>query len=461
MYKRPGIDSEQPDFMLFIKLNLPFNDREQATAVLRAIGEVDRQKTDPERAHGEFYNADGSLSAKRLAVRDHRLNLLVGFSLRFFAGPIGERPEYEAIPNFPPGGSFTARPSTRFDMKNRKIPMYLRTMNADGDKLHVKKRLARDNGGKEPTDPEVDAAYRKWLAESESDLLLLIESNNRFLTVDFWDAIRKAIEPFKVEVVSLHDAFNRGDRRDHIGYYDGLSNLDDKMANDPGYYRRKIYLPHPAPPFPGESTEARDDPHYDGGTYMVHRKYIEHLDKWNSDKFKVKDFDGNTYHGEEARAHSIGRDRETGRVISRFHGKIVEKEPDSSDTDLMFYEAHGHKARGATPSPFCGPFPPLDAGQSNVFHIQDIRIRRRGANYCEMDKTTGQVTYGINFLCFQNNIQQTGFEFINNIWLLNPCFLRNTDGLFDPDAGIVEPIEGCYYFVPPEHREFAGDIFFK
>jgi deferrochelatase/peroxidase EfeB len=429
--------------------------------VLKAIGEVSRQKTDPERAHGLFYHPDGTMSGKKLVVRDHKLNLLVGFSIRFFLGPLRDRPDDEIIPNFPPGGSFAPRSPRRFDLRDRKIPMYLRTMNAEGDKIHVKKRLARANGGQEPTDKEVEEAYINWLSESESDLLLLIESDNRFLTVDFWDAIRKAIAPYKVEIVSIHDAFNRGDKRDHIGYYDGLSNLEDKMASDPGYYRSKIYLPHPAPAFPGESTEARDDPHYDGGTYMVHRKYIEHLEKWNSDDFKVKDFEGNTYHGEEARNHSIGRDRETGRVISRFHGRLVDREPDSSDTDLMFYEAHGHKARGATPSPFCGPFPPLEVGQSNVFRIQDIRIRRRGANFSEINPATGEVTYGINFLCFQNNIQQTGFEFINNIWLLNPCFLRSTDGLFDPDAGIVEPIEGCYYFVPPEHRQYAGDIFFK
>ena len=104
MYRRPGIDTDQPDFMLYIKLNLPFNDRKRAMAVLKAIGDVDREKTNPERAHGLFYNPDGTLSGKKLVVKDHKLNLLVGFSLRFFMGPLEERPEDEVIPNFPPGG---------------------------------------------------------------------------------------------------------------------------------------------------------------------------------------------------------------------------------------------------------------------------------------------------------------------------------------------------------------------
>jgi len=111
-------------------------------------------------------------------------------------------------------------------------------------------------------------------------------------------------------------------------------------------------------------------------------------------------------------------------------------------------------------APFGAPFPPLTGKDVNVFNTQDIRVRRRGVNFCELDPATGQVTYGLHFICYQNNIQQTGFEFINNIWLMNPMFRTSKDGLLYPESGIVEPVDGCYYFVPPEHRNYSGDVFF-
>jgi hypothetical protein len=95
-----------------------------------------------------------------------------------------------------------------------------------------------------------------------------------------------------------------------------------------------------------------------------------------------------------------------------------------------------------------------------VFNIQDIRIRRRGGNSIEIDPATQKKIHGLHLICFQNNIQQTGFEFINNIWLLNPEF-RGVDHLLDPEKGIAEPIEGAYYFVPPEYREYPGEVFFN
>ena len=74
---------------------------------------------------------------------------------------------------------------------------------------------------------------------------------------------------------------------------------------------------------------------------------------------------------------------------------------------------------------------------------------------------TGRLTQGLHFLCFQNNIQQTGFEFINNIWLLNPMFRMSIDPILDPDKGVAEPLQGAYFFVPPMHRDFPGEIFFR
>ena len=194
---------------------------------------------------------------------------------------------------------------------------------------------------------------------------------------------------------------------------------------------------------------------------MVVRSYVEHLDRWNAKDLEVGDFFGKKFHDEDARRHAIGRDRESGCVIHRVSGQRLDKEPDSTDVNLGYNESHVLKARGGTVAPFSGPFPPVAAGHYHAFSTQDIRIRRRGANFAEVDPATGAVTYGLHFICFQNNIQQTGFEFINNIWLLNPMFRRSKDGLFDPENGIVEPIEGAYFFLPAEHRQYPGDVFFE
>lgn len=439
MNLRPGIDTPPPAEFLFVKVNLPFDDRRQAIKVLREIEAVRSEYVKPGRGDG--------------------LNLLVAFGLPFFLGPMEQRGKEERIQNFPPGGVFAPRPVKRFGIKNRNTPIYLRTMNAAGDDLFVKRRLAAS--GSNPSAEEVNAAYDSWRSKCESDLFLYFESNPPpSLKHELWDAVRtRVVEPAGLEVVSIDDSIT-GTGRDLIGWHDPMSNLDDEIANDPQYYRRKIYLPHPAPGYPGEPSTNRDAPHYDGGTYMVHRHYIEHLDKWNSDEFAFTDVYGREFKGEEARQRTVGRDRDTGRVIHGATGRLLDREPNATEVHLAYRDAHILQARGGNPAPFTSPFPPLRAGEENSFNIQDIRIRRRGGNSISIDPKTNEKIHELHLICFQNNIQQTGFEFINNIWLLNPNF-RGVDHILDPDKGIAEPIGGAYYFVPPEYRKYPGEIFFE
>jgi deferrochelatase/peroxidase EfeB len=394
-------------------------------------------------------------------VDDLGLNLLVGFGVRFFLGPRARREPEVVIPNFPPGGVFAPRYPTRFGI-DRKVPLYLRTMNAFGDREWVMKRQTEERHGKPPPPADIERAYAEWVARGESDLLLYIESGNRYLNLDLWVTLRRRLVDGHGLTLSRppQQGSARGDGRDHIGWMDPISNMDDLIASNPKYYRSKIYLPHPAPNYPGESISARDEPRYDGGTYLVHRKYLEHLDRWFADDFTMTDSFGRTYTGEEARQHAIGRDRRSGRVLQRGTDRQLDHEPDAAEVHLAYSDSHVLKARGGSPAPFRGPFPPLQHGEEHVFHIQDIRIRRRGASFTEVDEQTGAVRHGIHFVCFQNNIQQTGFEFINNIWLLNPAFRGGVDHLLDVERGIIEPLEGCYYFIPPEHARYPGDVFF-
>jgi deferrochelatase/peroxidase EfeB len=451
MNLRPGIDTPPPANLVLARLNIPFDDREKVIMVLKEIEEVRREAMAPDREH------DG-----RGVVDGWALNLLVAFGLRFFLGPLADREPEEPVPNFPPGGIFTPRHPRRFEIKDRKVPIYLRKMNAEGDRLFVGRRLAADLG-RDPSAEEVDAAYQQWLSDNECDLLLYFEANNRFLCLDLWNQVRARItEPHGLVLAGpIEESYGREDGRDLIGWHDPQSNMDDVIERDPQFYRNKIYVPHPAPMFPGENMRNRDDTRYDGGTYMVHRKYIENLDKWNADDFSITDNYGCVHAGEAARNRSVGRERATGKVIRGSDGALLEREFDAQEAHLAPLDSHIQMSRGGNPAPFEGPFPPLAEGEVNAFHIQDIRIRRRGGNWSEVDPETGKLTQGLHFVCFQNNIQQTGFEFINNIWLLNPHFRLNGDHILDPDKGIAEPVGGCYYFVPPPHRDYAGEVFFE
>lgn len=451
MNLRAGIDTPPPKHFLLAKLNLPFDERNRCVDALRSIESVRRAALAPERHHAGLPVVEG-----------FALNLLLAFGLRFFLGPLEGRGSEEVIPNFPPGGVFTRRMPTRFSIDNRHVPHYLRTMNATADNVFVGRRLAKTLK-REPSVDEIAMAYCQWLSECESDLLIYIEGNNRFLCTDLWSELYEhVVRPFELQLACpLDESYGREDGRDLIGWFDPISNLDDAIASNPQYYRSKIYLPHPAPYYPGEPMQNRDATYYDGGTYLAHRKYVQDLVRWNSDDFTITDCYGRVFTGEEARARAIGRDRATGKIIAADNGRLLDREPDSSEANLAPLDSHVLQARGGYPAPFEGPFPPLQKGETNLFHIQDIRIRRRGGNWRWVDPQTGKVTSGLHLICFQNNIQQTGFEFLNNIWLLNPMFRLKNDHLLDPDKGIAEPVAGCYYFVPPQHREFDGEVFFQ
>ncbi len=465
--RRPGIDDDPADFMMVVKLNVKHNSQGKLIEFLKKIQAVQNDKMDLKRTYGYDREKDGTIREK-LVVGNLGLNLLTAFGLSFFLGAIGseERKNEQSIPNFPPGGSFKLRLPTRFGI-DRLVPMYLRTMAASGDQQYISSLYPHNNN-----------AYNEWLAQGEADVLLQIECENEFLMIDLWEALRKVIEDnntqyprYRIEIAGIQQGSSRRDGKAHIGFFDGTSDMQDKMVKDPVWYRSKIYLPEPSPAYPGVPLpvvvsdpvplQSRDDPRYEGGTYLVYRKYLENLEKWFSDDFTITDMYGKIFKGEEARLHAIGRNPHTGRAINRNSGKDLYDEPDHTEINLAYHEAHALKARGGITAPFAGPFPPVAANHANSFNTQDIRLRRRGIAFQELNPLTGKVDYGLHFIAFQNNIQQTGFEFINNIWLINPDFHRSQDGLMNPVGEIITPLEGAYFFVPPEQVSYPGDVFFE
>ncbi len=169
----------------------------------------------------------------------------------------------------------------------------------------------------------------------EADLLLQLECENLYLLIDLWEAIRRqVVEPSGLEIVGLQEGFARGDGKAHIGFFDGTSNLQQKMRDDPVWYRSHIYLPTPGPAYPGQAIgsagdkfQVRDDPRYDGGTYMVYRKYGFDLEAWQSRDFTITDGAGKSHCGEDARKRAIGRDPASGKAISRASHKLLEANP--------------------------------------------------------------------------------------------------------------------------------------
>lgn len=449
---RHGIDDEPADEMLFVRLDFPHDDRARAITALRDLERVRTAALHPERLFGP-------VGREVPVLAGWKTGLLVAFGLPFFLGRLGKRPTDPGIPNFPPEGDFPRRVATRFGL-SIPAPKYLRTMAAFGDRDWARIRLEEDD--RQPTEKEVDAAYLAWLSSGESDLLLILESNNRHLTRDLWDRIReRVVEPHRLFVRAIHDGSNRRDGRDHLGWHDGTGNMQDLIRNEPQRYRSLIYLPRPAPGYPGETILNRDPLEFHGGTYLVYRKYREHIERWQSDQVTVKAPDGRSFVGEAARTRIIGRDRATGRVVERQSGELLTAEYDSTEVNLAPHESHILQARGGAPAVFKAPFPPLTGSDVHEFKVQDIRIRRRGCSYSEIDPRTGHERRGLHFVCFQNNIQQLGFEFIHNIWLMNPNFQTRPDALLRPEHGYVEPLEGAYYFVPPRHAEYPGDVFFR
>jgi deferrochelatase/peroxidase EfeB len=471
---RPGIDDNFGDFALIVRVNAPFDSQDTMIAALKAVVDVQKDKLNPARTLGTIKTADGS-RRPRLVVGDLHLGLLIGFGLRFFMGPLDKRGPDEVVQNFPPGGTFKARLATRFGITGRAVPMYLRTMNAAGDADVVTARLQEASGGSTPSPAAAAQAYNDWLAAGETDLIFQLGANSQYAVMDLWEALRdRVLTPFGLQIASIEQGFTRGDGKAHIGFFDGTSNLQEMMRNDPVAYRTKIYLPTPGPAYPGFPVDLRADPdhpggllmtrddmRFDGGSYLVYRKYAFDLRRWFGDDFQVADFYGRTFKGDEGRLHAIGRDPADGRVINRASLCPMNPEPDHVEINLGFNEGHALKARGGTTAPFSGPFPPVPTGFGNAFNTQDIRIRRRSIPYGDMDPATGTIEWGLHFICFQNNIQQTGFEFINNIWLLNPDFRRSIDGLINPPGGVITPRFGAYYFVPPEQHAYPGDCLFE
>jgi Dyp-type peroxidase family len=391
----PGIDTPPASQVVILKGDIDSNEQRDVLVALQALGRLLSQFATVSPMYHGLSSACESTA-------------LVGFSVRFFKGELtDERDE--------------RRQATRFSLKGA-VPPGLQRMYAKYDDRFAE--LCTDG----------------LVAEKESDLLIVCESDEQVRLHQIVEAIKTLEHEGSFRCRAMHWGALPPDGRDHLGFKDGTSNLQDLREMRPDVYRRYVFV------HDGEA----GSPAYNGGTYLVFRKYVEHLEYWFADDFRRLDSHGVCHVGIAARERAIGRSCGDNLVIDSQTGRLLPSEFDESQGLCAFDESHIRQAN------------PRRRGKTNFgadVIVRDARILRRGFPFTERCAETDEMTRGLLFLCFQSDIQRRGFEFIHNEWLMSE-FMGGKDMLLNPDAGIIEPIDGCYYFVPPV-QNFPGDVFFQ
>jgi Dyp-type peroxidase family len=252
----------------------------------------------------------------------------------------------------------------------------------------------------------------------ETDIVALLESADHLALDDAATRLGKLLGT----TVRVHHGALRPQGRDPFGFHDGVSNLQDLRAND-----RRAYTGHLIHQVPGVEVE---------GTFLAFRKYrLFPRRMGHGAPLEIVDERGDPTR-RRTPEEIVGRCRSCGAVLDRDTGEHLAARTDEQQGGSAHPQSHLHKAN------------PRGTGYTNFGHhvvVPDARILRR--SYPVSAGADSDVDSGLLFLAFQANIQQSGFEFIHNEWLLSD-FNGAPDPLLSPEAGLVEPLTGCYYFIP-------------
>lgn len=329
---------------------------------------------------------------------------LIGFSARFFKGQY--TPLRDQIPH-----------ALRFGIQ-KPVPRCLLSM-----RVRFDERYAELNTGAK-------------IGSKESDLYVLLEHHSP-------GTVRRLVERLssmqdEIEVVAIHFGQTAKTGEPLLGVTDGISNLQWSRKHDWGTYSRWVYV----------QPEDEETDEYCGGTYLVFRKYRIDLERWWDDNLEIARGE-KKYTGARAREHILGR-ASNDSVVENETGRCLPRLPDDSEVLRAPLDSHIRQAN------------PRRVGYTNFgaeVSVPDFRILRRSWEFSEpYAARKDKMRRGLLFLCFQSNIQERGFEFIHDEWLMSK-FCGARDSLLDPASGLVEPIAGCYYFIP-RWTSYPGDVFF-
>jgi Dyp-type peroxidase family len=397
MFLIPGVDTKQNERVILFKIDIPSNERPAAIEFLsRACARLKQLSL--------IISFERNIKAED---ESQKPTALFGFSARFFKGPLTN--ERDRI-----------KRALRFNI-DRPVPLCLRQMNAREDNRF----------------PEL--ASQGMISAKESDILIKLEFSEPEIADVLLNEFKTLHGEKKIILKSAYQGFLPKDGMSSLGVKEGISNLQDMRASQPDEYKSHIFI---------QDGEAGDHA-YDGGSYIVFRKYNINVERWSSDSLVIKDNHGKEHYGEKARNLAMGRSAENSLVIDGKTNKCLEPEFDEKQGVRTFAEAH---------IKHCNPRGQGSTSFGFPVSVKNVRILRRSFFFKETDPGSGKTIDGLLFLCFQKDIQKHGFELIHNEWLMSQ-FLGGRDRLLDPESGIVEPVDGCYYFCPL-FSEFPGDVFF-
>ncbi|MET0752833.1 MAG: Dyp-type peroxidase [Pyrinomonadaceae bacterium] len=277
-------------------------------------------------------------------------------------------------------------------------------------------------------------------ADSVSDLIIVVASDHPYVNVaisryiaefinkEFWKQNEEAEGRKVFKVVDIQQGFNRPDKREFLRFNDGIDNLRAGIDLE-----KLVFV-----------DDTCGEPDWCiGGSYLIYRKIREMMPVWEA--FSTKE-----------QEHSIGREKKTGKPLSRQAEGIDNMTPiypnptDAADGPL---NAHIRKVQPRRPEP-------------DMFGVEDLdrRFLRRVYPFFDGVDDDGNAVNGLIFMAFMKSIQQQ-FEHVTNMWQMNPNFPQEGTGIDALYAkGVLQTINGGYYFCPPapkDENDFIGSGLFQ
>lgn len=198
------------------------------------------------------------------------------------------------------------------------------------------------------------------------------------------------------EVIFEEEGVLNEDKRNHLGFIDGISNLN--RPEESQILKKRILTS-------------------EGGSMMVYRKIALDFERWEG--FSIKE-----------QERMIGLHKEDGAPIGDSATDMIPSFKYDQEGKRCPFNSHVRKS-----------YPRRDLDTKTLESDSKFRILRRGYNFSK-DK-------GLHFICYQKNIDQ-GFEYIYRNWICDTDFPHGGIG---PDVlienKIMRTVGGGYFYVPP------------